>query len=460
MRRPATVRGRTALAATGVVAVALALAGLAFVLVLQRSLTRNIDDNLTARADDAVALLAAGASPDAATHSRQDRLFVQLVAGNGEVLSSSTTIPDNQRLVTEEPPDQTSTIRTMSDLSVGEEGQDFRVAEREVRTPTGPATLYLADSLEPVEQSLGAVIPQLLVGLPILLAVVALTTYAMAGRALRPVTMIRRRVAAITSRDLAARVPEPDTHDEIAELARIMNSMLGRLETASIQQRRFIADASHELRSPLTTLRMKTEVALAHPERTNWARTTEQVLREIERLSGLVDDLLLLARASDAPGVRTATVELDDLVHTEAERLTERGVTAVQVGGVSPAQVRGDVSELSRLLRNLGDNAERHAESTVRLTLRTNETEAVLDVDDDGAGILPSQRERIFQRFTRLDDARTREAGGSGLGLALAREIALAHTGELEVLPNDLGGARFRLRLPLASTSALVPVSG
>ena len=451
--RPATVRGRTALTATAVVALALALAGCAFLLMLQRTLTRNIDDALLSRADDATALLALGGSTAEATRSGRDGLYVQLVDPRGSVLASSSTIPSGQVLTTLRPR-RGSTITTQSDLPVGEEGQDFRVTARAVRTSAGPATLTLAASLEPVGQTLSAAVPQLLVGLPALLAVVGLTTWLMTGRALRPVSAIGRQVAAITSRDLAARVPEPGTRDEIAELARLMNRMLGRLESAYGQQQRFIADASHELRGPLTTLRTKAEIALAHPERTDWPRTTGTLLHEIERLCSLVDDLLLLARTSDAPDPRRTEIDLGDLVLEEAERLSERDGRHVEIGRLDAAHVRGERSALGRLIRNLGANAERHTHRRIRLSLRVEGDAAVLDVDDDGAGIPAPDRQRVFERFTRLDDARTRETGGSGLGLAIARELAAAHDGELTALDNEWGGARLRLRLPLLGQRA------
>lgn len=453
MRRPATVRGRTALIATAVVALALALAGYVFVLALQRTLTRNIDDTLLSRADDATALLSAGGPATDATRSGRDGLYVQLVDPGGSVLASSSTIPSGQVLTTLRP-GRGSTVTTQSDLPVGEEGQDFRVTARAVRTASGPATLTLAASLEPVEATLSAAVPQLLVGLPSLLVVVGLTTWLMAGRALRPVSAIRSQVAAITSRDLAARVPEPTTRDEIAELARMMNEMLSRLDSAYGQQRRFIADASHELRGPLTTLRTKAEIALAHPERTDWPRTTGTLLHEIERLCSLVDDLLLLARTSDAPDPRRTEIDLGDLLLEEAERLHGQGSRTVEVGCLDEAYVQGERSALGRLIRNLGANAERHSRSRIRLSLTVSKDAAVLDVDDDGAGIPPPDRERVFERFTRLDDARARETGGSGLGLAIARELAVAHGGDLTASSNDWGGARLQLRLPVLGQGA------
>jgi signal transduction histidine kinase len=229
----------------------------------------------------------------------------------------------------------------------------------------------------------------------------------------------------------------------------MMNEMLERLEAVDRQQRRFIADASHELRSPLTTLRMQTELALAHPERTNWAQLAGRLLHETERLSDLVDDLLMSARASSTSNWRNSEVDLDDLLLAEVARLNNRGMARAEVGSLVAARVRGDASELSRLLRNLGDNAQRHASAEVRLSLVVDGRHAVLDVDDDGSGVPAADRERIFDRFTRLDDARAREAGGSGLGLALARELAHAHGGTLHALANSTGGARFRLMLPL-----------
>jgi signal transduction histidine kinase len=271
------------------------------------------------------------------------------------------------------------------------------------------------------------------------------------GRALRPVEEIRAEVASISEQDLHRRVPEPVAHDEIRDLARTMNGMLGRLDDAYDRQARFVSDASHELQTPIAALRTRLEVDLSHPERADWLDTEREALGDVTELQRLVEDLLVLARfPTDAKETPRETVDLDDVVLREAQRIRTRGRVVVDLHGVSSGQVDGVAPQLQRVIRNLLDNAERHATSTVTLSVaeRNNGVEVV--VADDGPGIPPEDRARIFERFARLDDARTYGVG-TGLGLAIAREIVHAHGGTLTV--EDGAGARFVVRLPASSAS-------
>ena len=290
----------------------------------------------------------------------------------------------------------------------------------------------------------------LLIGLPILLVVAALTIWLMVGRALAPVEAMRREVDAISAADLDRRVPSPHGNDEIARLATTMNDMLDRLERGQARQRRFVADASHELRSPVASIRQHAEVALAHPDRTTVGALAETVLAENLRVQRLVDDLLLLARADEHTlQLQQRPVDLDDLVFEEARRLREatslRVDTARRLGRAGQRRPR---RRSGGSLRNLGDNAVRHASSQVAFTLGEQDGAVVLDVDDDGPGIPPDERQRVFERFVRLDDARARDAGGSGLGLAIVAEVVGAHRGTISIGSSGLGGARFEVRLP------------
>jgi signal transduction histidine kinase len=226
-----------------------------------------------------------------------------------------------------------------------------------------------------------------------------------------------------------------------------LNEMLDRLAAATDAQRRFVADASHELRSPLATIRAAHEVASVHPEAVDWAVVNADVLAELTRLEQLVDDLLFLARTDeDAPRPRREDVDLDDLVAEEAGRL-RRAAPLQVVTRLVPARVVGDRPALARLLRNLADNAARHAVDRVEIRVEPGTEEAVVDVLDDGPGIPLAERDRVFDRFVRLDTSRERAAGGAGLGLAIAREIARVHGGDLVVLDSP-SGAHLRLRLP------------
>jgi signal transduction histidine kinase len=271
-------------------------------------------------------------------------------------------------------------------------------------------------------------------------------TYLAAGRALRPVEAIRARVAA-THGDLSVRVPVPPAHDEVGRLAETMNAMLGRLQAAQAVQRRFVADASHELRSPLATIATGLEL-LAQDSHGTSPATVAALRGETERLGRLVDALLLLARA-DESGLRPRRedVDLDEVV--EAERGRPAGRIVPRIDTV-PVRVVGDRGQLARVVRNLVDNACRHARSTVVVTVGRDARQALLEVADDGPGVPPPQRARVFERFVRLDDARARVDGGAGLGLAIVAEVVAAHGGTVEVVEGPLGGALFQVRLPLS----------
>jgi signal transduction histidine kinase len=279
----------------------------------------------------------------------------------------------------------------------------------------------------------------------VLLLVVGGVTWLVTRRALRPVEGIRGEMAAVTaSGDLSRRVPEPEARDEIARLARTTNQTLAALEASVERQRRFVADASHELRSPIASLRTQLEVALAHPELLDVRGAVEDTVR----LQRLAADLLLLARLDAGERPREGSrVEMAALVREElSQRAGERVPVHVDLCHVEVAGPRG---QLARVLGNLLDNAQRHAATEISLTLRSEGGRAVLAVADDGAGVPGAERERIFERFVRLDDARSRDDGGAGLGLAIARDVAERHGGTLTVRESAAGGALFELRLPV-----------
>jgi signal transduction histidine kinase len=280
-------------------------------------------------------------------------------------------------------------------------------------------------------------------------ALVAMTAYLAAGtvaRALAPVRVIKEELAEITATDLGRRVPPSRHRDEIADLATTVNQTLDRLEAAVEQQRRIASDASHDLRSPLTAMRAQIEEALLHPREADWQETGQAVLASLDLLQAIVTDLLTLSRLeSGTPGAKKP-VDLSEVVRME---LTARPRGKNIETELQPnVMVTGDRLRLVRLLTNLLDNAERHAEMTITVTVRSQDGDAVLEVQDDGAGISAEQRDIVFRRFTRLDASRNRDAGGTGLGLPIAREIAQAHGGTLHIAESDIG-ARFVLRLPL-----------
>jgi signal transduction histidine kinase len=289
-------------------------------------------------------------------------------------------------------------------------------------------------------------------GVPLLVALVGAIAWFVVGRALRPVEAMRAEVAEITAQDLGRRVPVPRARDEIGRLATTMNDMLDRLQHSAERERRFVADASHELQSPLASSLADLEVALAHPESTQWEATARAVVADNERMTRLVGDLLFLAQSDNngASQPRRTLVDLDDVVREEVSRLRPPEGLVVDVSGVSPAEVRGDADQLARVVRNLLENAGRYARTAITVTVSTNGTgRTELTVADDGPGVPADQRDRIFERFTRLDDSRSRATGGTGLGLAIAREIVESHRGTID-LDESASGARFVVHLPAA----------
>jgi signal transduction histidine kinase len=307
-----------------------------------------------------------------------------------------------------------------------------------------------ARSLASVDDTIGTVMSLLAVALPVLLVVLALTIWFVVGRALRPVDRMRQQVDEVTASNLDRRVADPGTNDEVGRLAHTMNRMLQRLDDSRRSQNRFISDASHELKSPLASLRQYAEVARAHPDRISADELSAAVLDEGARLEGLVQGMLVLAKADERMLTRPPTpVDLDDIVFAEARRLRNSTTLAVDSGGVSAAQLRGDAGLLAQLVRNLVDNAARHAASSVVLAVRAHDADGTVElvVEDDGAGVPDADRERVFERFVRLDEARARDGGGSGLGLAIVRETAAAHGGTVAVEQGAGGGARFVVRL-------------
>jgi signal transduction histidine kinase len=264
---------------------------------------------------------------------------------------------------------------------------------------------------------------------------------------------MRREVDSITAGELDRRVPDSPGDDEIARLAATMNRMLDRLEADQARQHRFVSDASHELRSPVAAIRQHAELALRYPDQTDLPTLAGVAHEESIRLQRIVEDLLLLSRIDEGSlAMRHEPVDLDDLVQDEAARLRATPSLQVTTDRVDPAQVEGDRSRLERLVRNLGENAARHARAAVALELRRDDGTAILSIEDDGAGIPAAERERVFDRFVRLDEARERDAGGSGLGLSIVREIASLHGGAVSVADGRLGGARFEVHLPVASS--------
>ena len=434
-----SVRGRTTLGATLVVAVALLLGAFSFYGVLSTSIHGSTERAAEQRLEE---LISRFDGPGRRGPDQLDDDLVQLLGRDGSVRASSEEAADALGATPLPVDDDPQVVRI--------DGEPMLVVSDEVE---GDQTLVLAVPMEEDAETLATVATLLVIAVPALLLLVAVTTWLVTGRALRPVTRIRQEVEGITAERLDHRVPVPDTADEIHSLAVTMNGMLDRLDAAATAQRRFVSDASHELRSPLATLRQHAELAQAHPEVTSIDELAEVVAEEGLRLQGIVESLLLLARLDEGAAGSTEPVDLDDLALAEVRRLRAAGLD-VDGSGIRAARTVGDPRLLGQLLRNLADNAARHSNGRVAIGVESRPPHVVVTVEDDGAGIPPEERDRIFERFVRLDEARSRDAGGSGLGLAIAQGIATAAHGSIAVDASRWGGARFTVTLPLAGPLA------
>ena len=449
---PGSVRVRTTVAAVAVVGVAMVVGAVVMVVVLRSTLTREVRAAARLRAEDVAAVLAAGggsgvAGPGTLAVDDADELLIQVLDGGGRVVAASPNA-EGRPPVARLRPGSSAEVEVPAGGPMDESGEFLAVAAG-ADTPRGQRTVLVARSTEAVDEAVAAVGGLLAVGLPLLLAVVAVTTWVVVGRALAPVEAMRAEVDEISAAALHRRVPDPPADDEIGRLARTMNRMLGRLEQAQARQRRLVSDASHELRSPVATIRQHAEVALAHPGRTTTSELASTVLAEDLRLQRLTEDLLLLTRADEQSlALRRRPVDLDDLVFEEAKRLREATGLRVDTSAVSAGRVAGDAAGLRRVLRNLGDNASRHARERLALSVAERDATVVLAVEDDGSGIPEADRERVFERFVRLDGARARDDGGSGLGLAIVAELVAAHGGTVVAAAGPLGGARVEVTLP------------
>ncbi|TLS42730.1 HAMP domain-containing histidine kinase [Streptomyces montanus] len=398
------VRVRATLIAVLAVALALVVGGVALVLALRAELSNDVRDAARTRAREVARVIEAGRGVPEVSVTDPDEEFLQVVDEEGRVVAASPNVEGLPALARLRPGGSTEVDTPLDEdpflvVAVGARDGDRRLTVLDGRTPAG------------VAEATSTVTRLLLIGLPVLLVLAAVATWAAVGRALR------------------------------------------RAARAEAAQRRFVSDASHELRSPVATVRQHAEVALAHPGRADTEALAGTVLDEAVRMQRLVDDLLLLVRADeDAIRLRRRPLDLDDLVFEEARRLRERGDgPRIDSTGVSAGRVLGDEDALRRVVRNLGENAARHARSRVALTLVSAGGAVRLDVDDDGPGVPEGERGRIFERFVRLDEARARGEGGAGLGLPIVAELVAAHGGTVTVgRAPELGGARFTVTLPAA----------
>lgn len=457
LKRRRSVRATTTLVAVGVVALFLAVGA---VILIWQTRIRIEESIIDAASERAISLaIDAGRATEGFSPAASE-LVAQLVGSDGELLASSQTAALMPPFVEVDLEPGSSVVLRVESLVPGlgdvnafdqDEGP-FVVVARGVALEDGTGAVLVAASLDNAAEAVQQAVPLLAIGLPILVVVVGGLTWLLTGRALAPVEQMRLQAGEISARELHRRLPVPATRDELERLATTLNEMLARLEISVLRQRRFVADASHELKSPLATLRTMIDVGERHPDSPAEARFAADLRPEIERMQRLVDDLLVLARYEENPWTgEKVEVQLDRVVMAEADLLARRGLIVVHTGGVDPAVVQGDALRLGQLVRNLTDNAARHAANKVWLALSATDGMVEFLVSDDGPGIPEEDRERVFDRFVRLDDSRSRGEGGSGLGLALARSIARSHGGEVTIVASHHGGATLLARLPKLS---------
>jgi signal transduction histidine kinase len=428
---------RVRLLAVGVtgVALALALGSLILYAVLTLTVNRNIDDGAFATARAVAVMVSQNSVPDPLPVSGSQ--LVQVVDGSGAVVSASLSA------------DRLTPLLRSPELAKALAGERVPIPGaraglsgtlRVVAVKAGPSSaarsVLVAVPVTDIEQSQRVLRTTLLLAYPPLVVIMALIAWRVIGSTLRPVETLRSGAARISGSDQDERLAVPQSADEIHALALTLNDMLERLAAARRRQRAFVADAAHELRSPLTSMRTQLEVAQHLGE---GGELVGDLLADVARLSTLVEDLLLLARASDTthPPVRES-VDVRALLVGTAKRYDGARVP-VSVADGPPVYASVSSEDLRRVLANLVDNALRHASTRVVLSVRAEHGGAVMTVVDDGPGIPVDDRERVFERFARLDDARDRDAGGTGLGLAIVRELLRRAGGSISLQDNPAG---------------------
>lgn len=449
-RLPSGIRARLTALTAVVVAVPLLLGVLVIANLLQRSLNGSLERS-TARTGSAVAAAVKQSGPSglgSVTSAVTAGTVVQVYDGAGNLVTAYPSDARRVGLISHEP----GTVVQGAKRYWLPGDVDSQLIVQVATTYDGQHYSIVARSSQASQhEAVSTAAKVLLAAIPFLVGAAMVLAWILTGRTLRPVEAIRAQAELITARNLTDRLPVGPIPDEVATLAETMNRMLARLDTAQSAQQRFVADASHELRSPVATLQAALEIA-EHDHRPPSADTIALLGREAERLNELIDGLLLLTR-SDSSGLalHVRDVDLDDLARSHGARLRVTTSRTVQLDA-PPVRVCGDVEKLDRVMRNLTDNAARHATSWVGIRTGGDQTHAFLSVEDDGAGIAGVDRVKVFERFVRLDESRNREAGGSGLGLAIVAQIVQAHGGSVRVEEGSRGGAQFTVLLPYVPT--------
>ncbi|WP_204055918.1 sensor histidine kinase [Microbispora corallina] len=456
--RQLSIKRRSTLFAAGVATLLSTLLAALLMIAVQRLATRWLTEELVVAGGRVAMQVERGqivGYPLALHPSRN----VQVVDARSRVVASTPQMKGQPAMARFTPHDQR--VATSIVCNGVFNGQCNIVAAQWAHHGQDTFVVYSASPVIPpwVDPQLAAVVGG---GAVLLTAGITLLGRRLTAVSLRPVIAIRAELDEINATSPGRRVPVPRTDDEIQDLADSVNRTLSQLEAALQRERQMVSDVSHDLRTPITAMRTQVEVALAAPRETSVTALGSTLLGSLDRIWDILNDLLTLA-ALDA-GAELSQKRLDLAQFTERECRIRHAAKTIECMLEPGVMVIGDQSRLCRLLTNLVDNAFRHAESVVTISVRRESSGdsfdqrfrhgvAVLEVLDDGAGIDPTQREKVFHRFTRLDAARARDLAGSGLGLAIARQIAEMHGGSLGI-EDSPRGARFVLRLPLAETAS------
>ncbi|MCD0452978.1 HAMP domain-containing histidine kinase [Actinocorallia sp. API 0066] len=374
---------------------------------------------------------------------------IQVVDARERVTAGTGTLGQGPRISSLIPPQDDTTATAQQCRLRGLTGCNIVVVFR-VYEPDGDWYVYSFDETVPWYIS-DLFLGQLAAATVLLTALTALGTALVVGRALQPVEHIRRAAkeigeSVVDRRVIGCRIALPPHHDELRALAVTANEMLDRMEASIVREREFTSNASHDLRNPITAMRTEIDEALMYPDETDWPGTADRLALSVDRLQDLVEDLLALSRLdSGALGARE-DLDLAELVEGE---LAQRPPDVRLETDLQPVTIRGDRIHLARLVTNLLDNAARHASRHIAVRVYPDGRDAVLEVENDGDTIPPDMRETVFERFTRLDASRTKDKGGSGLGLSIVREVALAHHGTATATaPQPTPGTQITIRLP------------
>lgn len=429
------------------VAVALAIGSLSLYVVLGLAGMRTLDASAGATSADVVQLVEEGRLPEPIPVTGSQ--IVQVVDAEDRVLSASTNA---DRLTSLLGPGEVARALdspiTVPGSRIGL-SSPLRVTAQRADTGTGGSarrTVLVAQQFDDVADAQRILGVTLLATYPLLLVVLVLIAWRVVGATLRPVEALRSAADEISGTGQRDRLPVPSSHDEIHALALTLNSMLDRLAAARERQRSFVADAAHELRSPLASMRTQLEVAERRGEAPD---ALPDLVEEVQRMTGLVDDLLVLARLDATPeGADPRPVDLDLLLAEVVGRFAGARVPVTLLPGPSVTVELARPEHLDRVVTNLLTNGVRHARSQVHVELLADTGEVLITVTDDGEGVPEAQREEVFERFTRLDQARDRDAGGSGLGLAIARQLVEGVGGSVAIGEAAGGGAAVVVRLP------------